>query len=73
VNINKIKEGRINITEHADEELIEDNVSNDALYYSVLHGEIIEDYPDDFPFPSCLIFGTDVKGRPIHSTWAYSE
>lgn len=30
-----IKKGRINITEHADEEMSEDNISNDALYYSV--------------------------------------
>ncbi|MCS4542161.1 MAG: DUF4258 domain-containing protein [Euryarchaeota archaeon] len=68
-----IKEGRINITEHADEELANDNISNELLYQSVLNGEIIEDYPNDFPFPSCLILGKDEKGRPIHSVWAFAE
>ncbi|WP_456475866.1 DUF4258 domain-containing protein [Candidatus Pyrohabitans sp.] len=68
-----IKSGRINITEHADEELANDEISNESLYYSVLHGEIIEEYPDDFPFPSCLIFGRDQQDRAIHSVWAYAE
>lgn len=29
-------------------------------------GEIIEQYPDDFPWPSCLIFGHDANGKIIH-------
>ena len=28
--------------------------------------EIIEDYPHDYPFPSCLIFGCTVKNRVLH-------
>lgn len=68
-----IKAGRINITEHADEELASDNISSESLYHSVMNGEIIEDYPDDFPFPSCLIFGKDKNGRVIHSVWAFAE
>ena len=28
-------------------------------------GRIIEQYPDDFPFPSCLILGYS-EDRPIH-------
>ena len=30
------------------------------------NGEIIEQYPDDFPFPSCLVLGISVKGKYIH-------
>ena len=29
-------------------------------------GEIIEDYPEDYPNPSCLIFGYNVNGRILH-------
>jgi hypothetical protein len=29
-------------------------------------GEIIEEYPEDKPYPSCLILGRTVTGRPIH-------
>lgn len=68
-----IKRGRINITDHADNELANDNISNDELYFSTLHGEVIEDYSDGKPFPSCLIYGMDQKGRHIHSVWAYSK
>lgn len=30
-----------------------------------VNGEIIEDYPNDFPFPSCLILGTN-GSRKLH-------
>ena len=33
---------------------------------AVNNGEIIEQYPDDFPFPSCLILGKTSDGRYIH-------
>ena len=29
-------------------------------------GEIIEEYPDDQPYPSCLIFGRTRAARPLH-------
>jgi hypothetical protein len=29
-------------------------------------GEIIEEYSNDRPYPSCLILGRTVEGRPIH-------
>jgi hypothetical protein len=29
-------------------------------------GDIIEEYPDDVPYPSCLILGRTATGRPIH-------
>jgi len=38
----------------------------DEVKYIMLHGEIIENYPDDRPFPSCLVFGLTEKQEPIH-------
>ena len=32
----------------------------------ICNGEIIEEYPDDYPYPSCLILGMTIKGRRIH-------
>ncbi len=29
-------------------------------------GEMIEEYPDDSPYPSCLILGQTAEGRPLH-------
>ena len=77
INIKNIKEAiqadRIRISNHADEEAELDQLTFDEIYFSVLHGEIIEDYPDDKPYPSCLVFGQTFRGDPVHSVWAYNE
>lgn len=70
--INSIKSKRVVITDHADEEAYNDKLSFDELYTSVLMGEIIEQYLDDIPYPSCLIYGKNMKGEPVHSVWAYN-
>ena len=66
-----ILSGKVRITDHADEEGANDTIEYDEIYSSVMHGEVIEDYPNDKPYPSCLILGRDLIGRPIHSVWAY--
>lgn len=71
--INAIKNERIRITDHADEEAHSDNLTFDEVMTSIINGEIIEDYPTDKPFPSCLIYGQNYKREPIHSVWAYNE
>ncbi|MBM4121748.1 MAG: DUF4258 domain-containing protein [Nitrospira sp.] len=35
-------------------------------------GEIIETYPEDSPYPSCLILGRTVTERPLHIVCASS-
>jgi len=47
--VNAIQANRIRITDHADEQSESDQLTFDEVYFSVLHGEIIEDYPDDKP------------------------
>ncbi len=71
--IDAIRDSRIRITDHADEEASDDRLRLEDIYFSVMHGEVIEDYPDDKPFPSCLIMGRDFSGEPIHSVWAYNQ
>ncbi len=34
-------------------------------------GEIIEDYPNDYPNPSCLMFGYTLNNRVIHVVIGY--
>ncbi|MFQ5456813.1 MAG: DUF4258 domain-containing protein [Nitrospirota bacterium] len=65
-------ENRVRITDHADEEAKADELTFTEIYFSVIHGEIIETYPDDRPYPSCLVFGYSFIGEPIHSVWAYN-
>jgi hypothetical protein len=64
---------RLRITDHADEEAAADNLRLDDIYDSVSDGEIIEDYPTDTPYPSCLILGFTSTEEPVHSVWAYNE
>lgn len=71
--IEAIRTNRIRITDHADEEAEADQLKFDEIYFSVLNGEIIEDYPTDKPYPSCLIYGQTFGGEPIHTVWAYNE
>lgn len=73
-NIKKsISGSRYNISRHAKNEmsLKEDNISEKELIEAMLCGEIIENYTDDKPFPSCLVFGRTGEDRPIHVVCAY--
>lgn len=71
--VEAIRANRVRITDHADEEATADGLTFDEVYVSVLRGEVIEDYPTDKPYPSCLVYGQTFTGEPIHSVWAYNE
>jgi hypothetical protein len=43
------------------------------VYQTVCNGEVIEEYPDDKPYPSILIFGRTETGRPLHLVCAYNK
>ena len=38
----------------------------DEVLRALEAGEIIEEYPGDKPYPSCLILGRTAEGRPLH-------
>ncbi|MEJ2052491.1 MAG: DUF4258 domain-containing protein [Calditrichaceae bacterium] len=71
--IRSIKSDKVRITDHADEEAYSDNLTFDEIFLSVINGELIEEYPKDKPYPSCLIFGKNFSDQPIHSVWAYNQ
>ena len=68
-----IRHDRVRVTYHADREARADQLSIDEIYSSVFQGRMIEDYPDDSPYPSCLIFGNTFNREPIHSVRAYNQ
>ena len=53
-------------TQHCLERMQERDISRADVKHTIAVGEIIEDYPDDYPNPSCLIFGHSVSGRVLH-------
>jgi hypothetical protein len=71
--VQAIYRGRFLVSDHADEEARNDRLSLDEIAASVTGGEVIEDYPRDYPYPGCLVLGFNGRGEPIHSVWAYNE
>lgn len=63
---NYFQNDTIVISEHAKNRCRERNIKQKDIKNCVMTGEIIEQYPSDFPFPSCLIFGYTVDHRIIH-------
>ncbi len=55
----------VRFTKHALERLFSRNISPAECLEICHYGEIIEDYPDDLPFPSSLKLKT-VAGRALH-------
>jgi hypothetical protein len=60
------------ISLHAIERALEREIWKEDIEYAIIHGEIIEMYDDDKPYPSCLIYGKDKKGKPLHVVCAFS-
>jgi hypothetical protein len=43
-NLEEIADGNVNISDHADDELANDAIEDNDLYFSIIHDEVIEDY-----------------------------
>jgi len=56
----------IAITKHAKNRLVERTITVDDIKSAIQTGQIIKQYEDDKPFPSCLLLGTTVKNKYIH-------
>ena len=61
------------ITQHSRIRLSERGISVDDIINTINNGEIIEEYPKDFPFPSCLIIGTSLGHRYLHVVVSLNE
>ncbi len=75
MDLNKIREavgtGRIEWQRHALERMLKRGISRDYVKNAVLYGEVIEEYPSDYPFPSCLMLY--MQETPLHVVLAYHE
>jgi hypothetical protein len=59
-------EDNLHITEHALMRCIQRGISMDEVLQAIQGGEIIEQYPDDYPNPSCLVLGVSLNGKIVH-------
>jgi hypothetical protein len=69
--IEAVEAHRLRIGDKALEELLGLGLDSEDLAYSVLHGEIAEEY-NDRPYPACLIHGPTLAEEPVHSVWAHN-
>lgn len=51
---------------HSLERLQERGIYRKDIVNVIMTGEIIEDYPEDYPYPSCLVFGTSMNNKILH-------
>ena len=56
----------IEITMHAAKRLEQRGIHVSDVISCIRNGKIIEQYPTDYPFPSCLILGLSVKQKHLH-------
>ncbi len=56
----------IAVTKHSNRRFYERGITLDDIESAILNGKIIEEYPTDTPFPSCLILGKSVNKSPLH-------
>ena len=56
---------------HAIERMAQRQIDTEDVRHVLTAGEVIEDYPDDFPYPSALMLGW-VAERPLHIVTAHA-
>jgi len=69
---NSIKADNYEMSLHSLERAIERDIWKEDIENAIIQGEIIEEYHNDKPYPSCLIYGKDMKGKPLHVVCAFS-
>jgi hypothetical protein len=60
------KEHVLRWTNHILERIFRRGISIDDVESALSNGQIIEQYPTDYPFPSCLVMGCTKAGKALH-------
>ncbi len=61
-----VKKRKIRWSNHVIIRLFQRNISQLDVENALLNGEIIEEYENDYPYPSCLIYGINLKNEVLH-------
>jgi hypothetical protein len=64
-------EGDVLWKKHALERMMERGISRARVKKAMFDGNIIENYPDDYPLPSFLI--CDINPEPLHVVASYDD
>jgi hypothetical protein len=67
-----VREHQIKISLHAAEEALSEEITRSEIEAALLSGQVLEDYPDWWLGPSCLIYGRTAPGRDLHLVVSYT-
>jgi hypothetical protein len=56
----------IYMTHHVSKRCEKRSISGKDIINAILNGEIIENYPEDYPFPSALVLGYSMENKELH-------
>ena len=63
---NLCKDETIQMTSHVIDRCKQRDITYIDIKHCVMTGQIIERYPDDYPYPSCLLLGVSVNNKYLH-------
>ena len=70
MNINDIKklcnDKDIEVTSHILSRCYQRNISYTDIKHAIFNGTIIEQYENDYPYPSCLVLGKTTTNKILH-------
>jgi len=68
-----VTEEKIRWTNHVIVRLFQRNISQKDIEKALLTGEIIEEYENDYPFPSYLVYGLNLNNEVLHIVCGVNE
>ena len=60
------KAENLRITQHAQQEMVEEDITLDEVLEAIAEGQILENYPEHRRGACCLLNGFTRAGRPLH-------
>ena len=69
----KVKDKQIRWTNHIIVRLLQRNITQEDIEIALLNGEIIEEYEEDYPYPSCLVYGITLNNKVLHIVCGVSD
>jgi hypothetical protein len=67
------KKNKVVVSVHGYDEMAEDDIFFRDLLDSLEHGIVVEDYPDFWKGPCCLVLQQDRHGGPVHVVWGIEK
>jgi len=67
-----VHQQQISLSLHAAEEALAEHITRPEIEAAMLRARLLEDYPDWWLGPSCLVYGRTQAGRDIHIVVSYA-